>query len=599
VKKPKKASKSRPPAGLQVWYLALGLVVVLLNLNTLPNGFTLDDRTLIVEDARVKDLGRLPELLSSGYREGRENSLYRPLTNLSLALNYAVTGPSAGGFHAVNLLLHLGACLIFFKLGILVLRQTSAAFAAALLFAVHPAHVEAVANVVGRAEVLAAALVGASLLALWNAVPSAGRSVRLGVAGGIFYLLALFTKESAVTATGLWVLLLWFSMESDVPAATRFGAVLRDRRLWMLVSLTGVYLIVRYAVLGTLAPAVQPEITYAENPLAFVDSHTRILTAVTVLARYVKLLAWPFTLSCDYSFRAVPLVTTPADPAFIVSAAVLAGITAAAVIFRKRKPVYLFALLFFLASIATVANVVVPIGATLAERFLYLPSIAFCWAIAQAARDLGAWGQTEESPVTLVRRPGFAALALVVVLPWGVRSFLRNADWRDDGTLFESAVAVFPENAKARVLLADHRFARGDYRGAEDGYRRALRIYPEYAGAAINLASSLDAQARYAEALKLLESFSGRSGKFEPARLREVGRARMGLEQWEAAAAAYEQSLELFEADPLAHRNLGGLYIQYLGKSENGKQHLRRSLELSPNQDGAPLLRQAIGDGPR
>jgi hypothetical protein len=109
VKTPKKPPKQAPASGRYTWHLVLTILVVVLNLNTLSNGFTLDDRTLVVEDPRVKDLERVPELLLGGYRHGWENSLYRPFTSLTLAFNYAVSGPSAWGFHVLNLLLHMGA----------------------------------------------------------------------------------------------------------------------------------------------------------------------------------------------------------------------------------------------------------------------------------------------------------------------------------------------------------------------------------------------------------------------------------------------------------------------------------------------------------
>ncbi len=568
------------------------MLVVVLNVGSLTNGFTLDDRTLVLEDPRVRDLGRVPELLLGGYRHATENSLYRPLTSLSLALNYAATGPSGWGYHLVNLVLHLTACLLAFRLGSVVLGHDPRAFVAALLFAAHPVHVEAVANVVGRAEVLAFIFLVGSFLTLRRY--EAGGTRRLGslLLGGMLYLLALLSKENAIVGVGIWVLMLLFTPASNSPSR-RVLALARNRVLWVLFFVSAAYLALRYAVLGTVAPGVQPEITFVENPLAFVDTGTRVLTAVTVLVRYLGLLAWPFTLSADYSYNAVPLVGSALDPRFVVCAAVLAGLAAAAVAVRGRRPDYLFALLFFLVSISVVSNVPVPIGATMAERFLYLPSIAFCWAAARLGGDLGGYPDSLNRHA-LLRSPGVVGLCLLLIVPWSVRTVLRNRDWRDDGSISEAAVVAVPGSAKARVLLADYHFGRGDYRGAEEGYRQALGLYPEYAGAAINLAASLDAQARFGEALSLLASFAERSGKFEPARLREVGRAHMGLGAWDQAAAAYEGALALFEPDPLAHRNLGGIYIQFLGKRAEGQVHIRRSLELAPDQDGAATMREAL-----
>jgi tetratricopeptide (TPR) repeat protein len=125
-------------------------------------------------------------------------------------------------------------------------------------------------------------------------------------------------------------------------------------------------------------------------------------------------------------------------------------------------------------------------------------------------------------------------------------------------------------------------------------YLAALRIYPDYAAAAINLAAAYDALGNYDESILLLGRFEGKSGALETARLRELGRALVGKAEYARAAAAYEKALAGDPADPLVHRNLGGLHLLHLGNSERGRTHLRRSLELAPHQPGAHEIRGAL-----
>jgi tetratricopeptide (TPR) repeat protein len=119
-------------------------------------------------------------------------------------------------------------------------------------------------------------------------------------------------------------------------------------------------------------------------------------------------------------------------------------------------------------------------------------------------------------------------ILIAIVIPWTAKTVMRNAEWRDNLRLFESARHAAPRSAKVRTQLGDSYFAVSDYTSAVAAYRAALRIYPDYAGAAINLGSAYDALGRYDETLDLLGSFAGRSGPFETARLRELARALIG-----------------------------------------------------------------------
>jgi len=584
ARRPRSATRAFPYA------LVLALVAAAVFANTLRNGFTLDDRTLLEEDPRIASLARVPEILTGGYRHGPTNSLYRPLTVLSFALNRAVTGPAPWGFHLVNVLLHAAATILVFRVGSALLGNPPVAFIAALLFALYPIHTEAVANVVGRAEILVAIGVLGALALLLQEGPM---TPRRGAAAAALFVLALLSKENAVALVPIWGMVLFYRTEG--PFGARLRAVASDHRLWGFVLVTLGYLALRRAVLGALAPAVQPEITFVENPLAFVPASTRILTAVKILARYLGLLAWPFPLSADYSYDEIALVRTPLDRSFVIAAAALAAVAGGALAFARRQPIYLLAFGIFLAALLPVANLVIPIGTIMAERLLYLPSVGAVWAVAALFQAVG-WIAPKDKPILPLRLDkGTAVLLIAIVLPWTAKTVMRNAEWKDNLRLFESARRAAPRSAKVRTQLGDSYFAASDFTSAVAAYRGALRIYPDYAGAAINLGSAYDALGRHDEALDLLRSFAGRSGAFETARLRELARALIGKRDYAAAAETYEAVLRAAEGDALAHRNLGALYLEHLARPEDGRRHLRRSLELAPDQPGAAEMKAALG----
>jgi tetratricopeptide (TPR) repeat protein len=588
----RKKSAQRPRSATRAFPYALILAIVAAAVfaNTLRNGFTLDDRTLLEEDPRIASLARVPEILAGGYRYGPLNSLYRPVTVLSFALNRAVTGPAPWGFHLVNVLLHVAATILVFRVGSVLLGNRAVAFTAGLLFALHPIHTEAVANVVGRAEILVAIGVLGALAVLLRDGPM---TAQRGAAAAALFALALLSKENAVALVPIWAMVLFF--RAPGPFGARLRAVAADYRLWGFVLVTLGYLALRRAVLGTIAPAVQPEITFVENPLAFVPGSTRILTAVKVLARYLGLLVLPFPLSADYSYDEIPLVRTPLDRSFLVAAATLAAVAGAALAFARRQPIYVLAFGIVLAALLPVANLVIPIGTIMAERLLYLPSVGAVWAMASLLQALGWIPANDQQFPRLRLDKGTAVILIAIVIPWTAKTVMRNAEWRDNLRLFESARHAAPRSAKVRTQLGDSYFAVSDYTSAVAAYRAALRIYPDYAGAAINLGSAYDALGRYDETLDLLGSFAGRSGPFETARLRELARALIGKRNYPAAAETYEAVLRAAEGDALAHRNLGAVYLEHLGRPEEGKRHLRRSLELAPDQPGAAEMRTALG----
>lgn len=147
------------------WLLA-ALVGVVLYLPSLRYDFTYDDREIIRENPRIRDLKTPARYLATSWWDSPEKSReYRPATMASFALNHAVAGLKAAPYHAVNILLHGLACALLWLLIVRFFASPPLALAASLLFAIHPVHVEAVAGVVGRAELLVMVGFLAALLA--------------------------------------------------------------------------------------------------------------------------------------------------------------------------------------------------------------------------------------------------------------------------------------------------------------------------------------------------------------------------------------------------------------------------------------------------
>jgi hypothetical protein len=143
----------RSPVGAQVAAMAVAMIALLLFAPGLLDGFAYDDVPVIVGDPRIRSLSNLPAILTGGYWQNSDLAIYRPLTTLSFSVDWSLAPANAAWFHFTNILLNAGAAVLVFML-LNRLFAAGPALAGALLFAVHPVHVEAVTNVVGRAELL-------------------------------------------------------------------------------------------------------------------------------------------------------------------------------------------------------------------------------------------------------------------------------------------------------------------------------------------------------------------------------------------------------------------------------------------------------------
>ncbi len=446
------APDGRPTRGTA---LLVALVAFLPYLNSLQGEFVFDDHILIAEHAMVTGSESPLGLLTWVYDPGA----YRPLTMLSHAAN-ARLGETPFGYHLVNSILHAMVSLAVLRVAAVLLGSSIGAAAAALLFAVHPIHTEAVSSIVGRAELLAALFVLCGLLAFVRGTERGGgtalaRSYALSAA---CFGAGLLSKESALTAVALIPLVAWR---------------MRTRPTWPQLALIGAYygavacayLWLRVAVIGAISMPTLPP--FIDNPLATAPLLPRLMTAGSILFQYVLLLVAPANLSSDYSFDAIPIVRSAADPRFIIAAAVLAALLVGLATTARRAPAVFAGGLFAVITMALTANVLFPIGTIKAERLLYLPSVGWCVAV----------GWLVERGVQA--RPRFWTVVFALVLAgYAARTWVRNRDWRNDLVLSETAVAVASGSAKAHYNLATAYFEADRFDEAMVHYRRSLAIFP-------------------------------------------------------------------------------------------------------------------------
>ncbi|HSG07813.1 MAG TPA: tetratricopeptide repeat protein [Longimicrobiales bacterium] len=451
--------------------LLSALLAAVFSANSLRNDFAYDDNHIITENTAIQSLETLPDALVSPYwpgRFGRELGLWRPTTTLLLGLEWAVAGPDPLLYHLVNVVAHI----VTTGLVVLVLAELmtlSAAFVGGLVFAVHPVHVEAVANVIGIAEILPALLF--LLACLVHLRGTERTSWPRALVMGALYATAFGAKESAVTLPGVIFLL---DAARQRLAPVDLPAYVRDR--WkvylVLVAVASAMLIARLQVLGSIANPFGP---LGADLLAEVP---RIWTLGEVWSNYVRLMVLPLDLSADYSPGVIP-ISLGWHAANLVGVflalATLGGAWAA-----WRRPamekgkdtarVAGFGVVWFLITISPLANVFFISGVLLAERTLYLPSVGFAaalgWLVVRLARE-----RRTLAVVTLT--------ALLTFMGW--RTWTRNPTWRDNFTVFGTLIADYPHSGRSQWVLGDLFFQQGRPHQGLVSYRAAINILgPHY-----------------------------------------------------------------------------------------------------------------------
>ncbi len=410
-------------------YLAVIACALVPYLPALWNGFAMDDLYIIVWNPLVHSAQGVWRAFGGPYwPPDLGGQMYRPLPLATFAVDWAISHGHPVWFHAMNLLWHAGVAVM---VAVFARRWAdwSGALAAGLVFAVHPVHVEAVANVIGLAELMAAAGV---CLAVYAAV------VRQDVLlSGAALVLGLLSKENAVVVPALigWA---WIVGLPSRPTSRRMLAFAAS---WVVIA--GAYLAVRSVVLQPYARlhAIAP-VFLGEGALA------GRLTAIAALGDVLRLLLVPLTLRVDYSPAERTIVRSLLDGRFLIGLACLAvwaGLLVMA--WRRQRRLEAYGLGWIAIAFLPVSNLLFSSGVLLAERTLYLPSVGLALAAGAALARLSV--------------PRFRIALGLLVIAGGVRSAMRTPVWHDDFSVTQSILQDSPDSyrgpARMAALYQSHR----------------------------------------------------------------------------------------------------------------------------------------------
>ena len=425
----------------RLWLACAGLCALtwLAYSNSFAGGMVLDNKVLLLEDPRVRAV--TPENISlilhkSYWWPYIESALYRPVATLSYLFNYAVlgNGREPAGYHWINLILHTGNVLLLFAVALRLGRRFWPALFIAAIWAVHPLSTEAVTNIIGRADLLAAGATLGAFLAYLRASESDG-SKRLGwlLVTAVVTTIGVFSKESAVAVLGVVVL---------YDLTFRLGAAPLSRLVWgwMAIILPLMFLWYQRAVVLAGVPAAFPVV---DNPIVGANFWSGRITALAVIPRYLWLILWPQRLTADYSYNQIPLASGRLEDwvAWIVVLAAVAGTLA---LFTRSRLMFFAAAAAFICFVPA-SNLLILSGTIMAERLVYLSSAGVIACVVMALQA-DAFGK---------RRAAVTATLCIIAVACAARTWIRNGDWRDDLALWSATVKTSPESFKAHGALAE------------------------------------------------------------------------------------------------------------------------------------------------
>lgn len=563
------------------WFVfAIGALVYL---NTITHQFTQDDAIVIYDNMyTTKGISGLKGLFTKdtffGFfkEEGKAKLVsggrYRPLTPAMFAIEYQLVGKNPWLGHLVNILLYGLLCLILYKLleSLFCYKKETEnnrlfVLAVALLYATHPIHTEAVANIKGRDEIMS--MLG-SIFALYALIKYIDlKQTKYLVLSCISFFIAFLSKENTITFLAIAPLTIYFFRNKNIKDAALHSAIL--------LIPTILFLLIRASILGNdfggtpMELMNNPYLKWANGNYIPFDLGEKAATIIFSLGKYIQLLLFPHPLTHDYYPRYIDIMHFN-DPGVIISLLVyLILIYIIITGFRSRR-IVAYGAAYFIITTSIVSNIVFPIGTNMSERFMFMPSLGFCMIIAFLLEKyiLEKWG----------KKIFFGVLGTIIVL-YSLKTITRNQVWESDFSLFTTDVKTSANSAKvlnaAGGALTTEAFKEKDPAKKQEMLQQAI----------VYLNQAIEVHPTYKNAYLIM------------------GNAYYYLQDYEKGANAYEKALQIDPDFKDAHSNLA-ITLRDAGRKagevennlEKSESYLMRSYQLSP-QDVETLRLLGVVNG--
>ena len=591
----KKQKKSNPKQkdlkafSSRLVYVLIAVFGFILYSPSLKYEWALDDLSAIKENyVTKKGFAGISTHLTESYRYGYWNSkgtLYRPLPLVLFAAEWGIAPDSPGIHHFFNVLLYALLCLLIYIFLVALLKSQFWSFLITILFVVHPVHVEVVANIKSRDEILSMLFGIFALYSWWKYL---GPKKMMNLLLALFSLsLAMFSKESSITFFAL------FPVLSIIKHKGFNQKELLQTLLFVIPIL--VYLFVRSKILGDSGIEGLQSSPLDNLLFAAVNSGQTLAakaTAILILGKYAITQLIPFQLGSDFGFNQIPIVGF-SDWRVLLSFIFHAGLIFIVFKFWKKNWWLSFGAFFYLATISIFSNLVIYIGSSYGERFLFIPSLGF---IIMGIALLRSFVEKNGTPIKAIRWNQQTKIPILLTAAFAIfftyKTLTRMPAWENSYTLYSTDILTAPNSAKLNYHFGLENAKQGrDTKNANEKqkvnsiakkhFEKAIAVYPKYSDAYSQLGllsyRTGDNQSALNHYKKALEINPKKSLVYS-----NMGIIYFNAGKLNEAEAVYKKALELDPRFADAYQNLGAVYARQK-KFDLAIANFEKGLSFDPN----------------
>lgn len=543
-----------------LWLVAF-LFPFIIYWNTAYNKYSLDDHLVIEQNEQVqKGFRGIGEILTSPYAE--EEGLvygYRPLVKISFAIEYGIFGENPGVNHIFSLIWFALTMVVLFLLLKRLFPGANQLFILliVLIYSAHPIHTEIVASLKNRDEIF---MLFFSFLAFYQGLKYCDtKKVGSLIYSGIFFIFALLSKNTALPFLIIIPLGLYYS-----------GA--KKRELITLTSMLAGFLIVSFIIYRFLFVSEARPVLFYENPLFFDQAiGTRLGTAAFILLYYIRLIIFPHPLSFYYGYDQIELHGLFSIPS-IISIIIHIGLLILAIRGLKKRTSLSLGIWIYLLGIVIYSNIPIPAPGMVADRFAIVALLGFSIIVVSIIFMILKTDITI-AKIAVKQRNMILLVSLILLIPYGIKTFTRNKDWRTYVSLYEADIPHLENSVKANMLYAQALTSRLYYNNQIGFDLRKNEEYIEKIKKHYNRALEL-----YPENYEVLNNYGGFYAH--------------NLNHYEDAVSWLEKAVSVNADKPEAWFNLGFSYAQ-LKDYQNAKRAYERAIDVKPDYW---QVQSALGD---
>lgn len=586
---PKKAEPKFDLPKVKKWGIITGLMVFTFILygNSIMNSYALDDDIITRQNQFVQQgIHGIGHIFSKGFLYGfnrANDQSYRPVTLTSIAIEKQLWGNNPHVHHFFNVFWYAVTAIFLFLTLIKIFRKYNyvVPLFITLLFIAHPVHTEVVANIKSRDEILGFMF---CIMAVYFSLQyyCYNKPRYFEFLSWLFFFTAVLSKETALAYAAVIPMVYYFFTDFSIKKIVILTVPF--------VALVGVYMYMRGLILSSITFNEQMQVIN-NSIMAAKTPADKLATTIYILGKYIWLLFIPISLTYDYSYKQIPVVSF-SSPEALISIAIYAALIGYALFRLKRKDPISFGILYYIITMILVSNLFVKIGSSMGERFLFTSSLGFCIAIGfLIIRLLKVKTDTLRPKLTTLY-----AVAGIILFAYSVKTIARNRDWKDNFTLFEADITTSPNSARAHESLAitytdtainsiDPVAKSSFFNKAIKQYDVALKILPDYSEALYNMGWNYYSMENYDSAAAVFE----RCIKVDPAYVsayQDLGVIYFNRKNYTQAISVFESGLRANPNNADLYGNIGAAFYN-MNKFDSSVVYLQRALNLNPRLNSA------------